>query len=91
VVDVSKESLLVYTLHLLVIYGEFWNGKSLDHWYGGTLSVSQCVLGTLVLMMAMIIVAKAWSRIKLTSLPWARYISYATGIFVLIAFIVKKS
>ena len=91
VLDVSKESLLVYTLHLLVIYGEYWSSKSLDHWWGGTLSVSQCALWTLGLMAAMIIVAKAWSYIKQTSMPWARYISYATGILLLIVFIVKKS
>ncbi len=91
VLDVSKESLLVYTLHLIVIYSEYWNGKSLDHWYGGTLSLSQCILGTLGLMLAMIIVAKVWSRLRQTSMPWARYISYATGILVLIVFIVRKS
>jgi hypothetical protein len=91
VLDVSKESLLVYTLHLVVIYSEYWNNKSLDHWWGGTLSVAQCALWTLGLMVAMIIVAKAWSYIKQTSMPWARYISYATGILLLIVFIVKKS
>ena len=91
VLDVSKESLLVYTLHLLVIYGEYLNSKSLDHWYGGTFSVSQCTLGTFGLMVAMIIVAKVWSNTKKTSMPWARYISYATGAIVLIVFIVGKS
>ena len=91
VLDVSKESLLVYTLHLVVIYSEYWNSKSLDHWYGGTLTMSQCVVATLGLMFAMILVAKAWSHLKQTSMPWARYISYATGIFLLIFFIVRKS
>jgi uncharacterized membrane protein len=91
VLDVSKESLLVYTLHLVVIYSEYWNSKSLDHWYGGTLSVDQCAVATLALMLAMILVAKAWSRIKRTSMPWARYISYGTGISLLIFFIIRKS
>lgn len=91
VLDVSRGSLLVYTLHLIVLYGEYWNGKSLDHWYGGTFSVNQCIGVTLGLMLTMIVVAKAWSRIKQTSMPWARYMSYATGIFVLIFFIVRKS
>jgi uncharacterized membrane protein len=91
VLDVSKESLLVYTLHLVVIYSEYWNGKSLDHWYGGTLTIGQCIVATLGLMIAMVLVAKVWSHIKQTSMPWARYISYATGILVLIVFIVRKS
>jgi uncharacterized membrane protein len=91
VLDVSKESLLVYTLHLVVIYSEYWNSKSLDHWYGGTLTVVQCVIATLGLIFAMILVAKGWTRLKQTSKPWARYISYATGIFLLIFFIVRTS
>jgi uncharacterized membrane protein len=91
VLDVSKESLLVYTLHLMVIYSEYWNGKSLEHWYGGTLSIGQCIIATLGLMLAMIIVARVWSQIKKTSMPWARYISYATGILLLLFFIVRKS
>jgi uncharacterized membrane protein len=91
VLDVSKESLLVYTLHLVVIYSEYVNGKSLDHWYGGTLSVMQCIVVTLVLTLAMIIIAQAWSWLKKTSMPWAKYISYATGIFLLMFFIVRKS
>jgi uncharacterized membrane protein len=91
VLDVSKESLLVYTLHLVVIYSEYWNSKSLDHWYGGTLSVIQCVLATLGLTLAMVIVAKVWSHLKQTSMPRARFISYATGIFLLIFFIVRTS
>jgi hypothetical protein len=91
VLDVSKESLLVYTLHLVVIYSEYWNSKSLDHWYGGTLSVGQCVGATLVLTLAMIFIAKGWSWVKQTRMPWARYISYATGIFLLLFFIIRTS
>jgi uncharacterized membrane protein len=90
VLDVSKESLLVYTLHLVVIYSEYWNNKSLDHWYGGTLTVLQCVVATLALTVTMIVVAKGWSHLKQTSIASARYVSYATGIFLLIFFIVRK-
>jgi hypothetical protein len=39
VLDVSKESLLVYTAHLLVIYGRFWNGSSLAYRHGETSSL----------------------------------------------------
>jgi uncharacterized membrane protein len=90
VLDVSKESLLVYTLHLVVIYSEYWNNKSLDHWFGGTLTITQCVVATVALTVAMIVVAKAWSHLKQTSIVWAKYVSYATGIFLLIFFIVRK-
>ena len=91
VLDVSRESLLVYTLHLIVIYSEYWNGKSLDHWYNGTLSIEGCIAATLGLTLAMILIAMVWTRIKRNSVPWARGISYAMGIFLLLLFILKTS
>lgn len=90
VLDVSKESLLVYTAHLLFIYGEYWNEKGLAYWYGGTFSVVQCILATGGLTLLMLIAARGWSWLKQTSMPWARFVSYATGIIVLIVFIVRK-
>ena len=36
VLDVGRESLMVYTAHLLVIYGRFWNERSPAFYYGGT-------------------------------------------------------
>ena len=90
VLDVSKESLLVYTAHLLVIYGRFWDGSSLAYRYRETFSLVQGILATLGLMLLMVLAAKGWSRLKQKSMPWARFISYATGIIVLIAFVVRK-
>lgn len=86
----SKESLLVYTAHLLVIYGRFWGGSSLAYRYGETLSLVQGILATLGLMLLMVVAAKGWSWLKQRSMPWARFISYATGIILLIAFVVRK-
>ena len=90
VLDVSRETLLVYTAHLLVIYGRFWNGNSLAYYYGNTFSVLQSAIATLALIVLMILMAKVWSTLKQKAMPWARFVSYATGIIVLIMFIVRK-
>lgn len=89
VLDVSKESLLVYTAHLLVIYGRFWNGNSPAHSYGDLFSISQSVVATVGLILLMLVLAKGWSTLKQKSMRWARYVSYATGIILFIVFIVR--
>jgi uncharacterized membrane protein len=89
VLDVSKESLLVYTAHLLVIYGRFWGGNSPTFYYGESFSVLQASIATLGLILTMILLAKSWSLMKSTSMRWARMMSYAAGIVVLVVFIVR--
>jgi uncharacterized membrane protein len=90
VLDAGRESLLIYTAHLLVIYGRFWGGRSIAFLYGESFTALQCAAATLGLAIVMIVVAKVWGWLKRTSLPWARYISYATGVVVLILFLVRK-
>jgi uncharacterized membrane protein len=89
VLNVSKESLLVYSAHLLVIYGRFRNGSSAASLYGDSLSIFQSLLATLGLIVVMIVLANGWSRLKQKSMQWARYVSYATGIVLIIVFIVR--
>jgi uncharacterized membrane protein len=89
VLDVSRESLLVYTAHLLVIYGRFWDGNSPAFNYGGTFTVLQSSIATLALILLMVLCAKGWSTLKQKSMRWARIVSYATGSIVLIVFIVR--
>jgi uncharacterized membrane protein len=91
VLDVGRESLVVYTAHLLVIYGQYWNEKSLAYWHGGTLSVAQCIVATLALMVLMVAGAKVWGSTKRRSLPTARVLSYGTGLIVLLVFFLKTS
>lgn len=90
VLDVSKESLLVYTAHLLVIYGRFWSDQSPAALYGGSFSILECVGATIALILVMILSAKLWGWTKQRPFPWARYISYATGVTVLILFIIRR-
>jgi uncharacterized membrane protein len=90
VLDVSRVSLLVYAAHLLVIYGRFWGDQSLAALYGGSFSVVECILATLGLILLLVVCAKVWGWLKLRPFPWARYVSYAAGLTILIIFLVRK-
>jgi uncharacterized membrane protein len=64
VLDASRESLLIYWLHLLVIYSTVWEGNSLENIIGQTLNVLECITVTFVLMVLMILAAKFWGWTK---------------------------
>ncbi|MCZ7609685.1 MAG: heparan-alpha-glucosaminide N-acetyltransferase domain-containing protein [Ignavibacterium sp.] len=64
VMDASRESLLVYWLHLIIIYGVFWNAKSLANKIGMTMNVAEAVISTIILIALMIIAAKLWGWVK---------------------------
>jgi len=72
VLDVGRESLMVYTAHLLIIYGRFWNDRSPDFYYGGTFDVPECITGTLALIGIMIGAAMVWGWLKKDHGPLAR-------------------
>ena len=65
VLDIGRESLLVYWLHLQVLYRHVLHGgQNVASIYGGTFNVWQCVLFTVALAIFMIVVAKVWGAIK---------------------------
>jgi len=64
VIDASRESLLVYWLHLVIIYGVFWDGKSLAIELGMTLNLIEAIGSTIILVILMIIAAKFWGWAK---------------------------
>lgn len=73
ILDASRESLLIYCLHLIIIYGMFWNGKSLAIKIGNTLNLLETTVATLILIMLMIIVAKLWGWLKKSSPKYASF------------------
>jgi cytochrome bd-type quinol oxidase subunit 2 len=89
VLAVSRETLLVYAAHLLIIYGTFWNERSLSDLYGRSLSLAECAAATLGLAILMVIAAELWGRIKQKSRPLARNISLAGAIIGLLIFLVR--
>ncbi len=73
VLDASRESLLIYWLHLLVIYSSTF-GKSLANSFGSRLNVTESIVVTLVLMVLMVLAAKLWSWTKI------KFPNYATKV-----------
>jgi uncharacterized membrane protein len=74
VLDASRESLLIYWLHLVIIYSVIWKNNSLASLIGSTLNVWESIGVTLVLMMLMVLVARLWSWTKM------KFPKYATKV-----------
>jgi len=64
ILDSSRESLLIYWLHLMVIYSTIWAGKSLEIIIGPTLNIIESIVVTILLMFFMIVVTKLWGWTK---------------------------
>ena len=85
VLDASRESLLIYWLHLITIYGMFWNRKSFAILIGQTLNLVESIAATLILMLVMILVAKAWGLTKMKSPKYAGKVAWGiVGILFII-------
>jgi uncharacterized membrane protein len=89
VTDVSRESLLIYFLHLQVIYRKVWDYKSLENLVNYNFSLVEAILSTLILVTSMIAVAKIWGSFK-TRFPKASpvIIRLTLGITIILFFIV---
>lgn len=64
ILDVSRESLIVYWLHLKIIYKEFNDDKNLIDILGSDLNVLECIIITIILALIMIVLAKGWGYLK---------------------------
>lgn len=64
VLDVGRESLIVYWLHLQIIYRRFWNDKSFASIIGDKFNVLEAAIAIVVLALIMIGVAKYWGNFK---------------------------
>jgi uncharacterized membrane protein len=64
ILDVSRESLLVYWLHLQLIYRYVLGGESLVSLYGNKLNLVEAIILTIILAVLMIFAAKGWGWIK---------------------------
>lgn len=61
---VSRESLLIYFLHLQVIYRKIWNGHNLEYIIGHSFGIPEVIFATLILVTSMIAVGKIWGSFK---------------------------
>lgn len=85
VLAVSQESLLVYWLHLVIIFGSIWSGKSFADKIGKTMNVIESTIATIFLIILMIVVAKLWGWFKKTNPKSA---SIGVKIFLVLLFLV---
>ncbi len=84
--DMSRESLLVYWLHLLIIYRVMFNGKSIDNLVNKSFGVIECAAATLALLLLMISAAVTWGSIKKKYPEWGRKIFTTVVIGCIIIF-----
>ncbi len=75
---VAQESLLVYFVHLCIVYGSIWN-VGLTRYYGESLSLPATVGVVVVIEAAMVLLAWQWNRLKHHRPRTARWISFAVG------------
>jgi uncharacterized membrane protein len=83
---VAQESLLVYFVHLCIVYGSIWN-PGLALFYGAKLTPLATLLAVLAVVASMIGLAWQWNRFKHVRPRTARWVSLAAG-FVLIGLLI---
>ena len=79
---VAQESLLIYFVHLCIVYGSVWN-RGLTQTYGPTLTPVQTLAAVLVVIASMVGLAWYWNRLKHVHPRIARGMSYAAGAVML--------
>ena len=89
VLDASRESLLVYWLHLVIIFGAFLGSKSFADKIGKTMGAFEATGSAIVLIILMIVVAKLWGRAKIR---YPKFASVGVRVFaavLILAFILS--
>jgi uncharacterized membrane protein len=75
---VAQESLLIYFVHLCVVYGSVWN-RGLYRYYGEALSLPTTMLTVVAVVVPMIAMAWYWNGLKHARPGVARWVSIAAG------------
>ena len=75
---IAQESLLVYFVHLAIVYGSPWN-TGLYRFFALSLSPLQTLLVVVAIVAAMFLLAWHWNRLKHHRPRVARWISVVTG------------
>jgi uncharacterized membrane protein len=69
--SLAEESLLVYFLHVDLLYGSVWN-SGLRNYLGGTLTFAQAYVWVIAMIAAMTLLAYHWNRSKKAH-PWPSF------------------
>ena len=84
---VGRESLLVYTVHLMLIYGDY-GSFNFRRWSDHTFTLPVALVWTLVLLAIMFALAMAWDRVRRLDPKWKLRIQWGVVVSFVIAFIV---
>jgi hypothetical protein len=79
---VAQETLLIYFVHLCIVYGSVWN-RGLAQVYGPTLGPAKTVFFVVMLLMAMFGLALYWNWWKHTRPRLARWTAIAAGLVLI--------
>jgi uncharacterized membrane protein len=88
--DVSRESLLVYWFHLQVIFRKLIFGKSLIDMYGGQLNILWCAIITVIICILMIYFAKVWGWLKMNHSDISKKVVFGFITISLIMFLLNE-
>ena len=84
--ELSRESLLVYVLHILIVYRVSENNRSLSSAYGESLTLWQSIAILTGLVFLMWMAASAWTSVKHRSQRNSRRIACSTAFLALLLF-----
>jgi hypothetical protein len=81
---VAQESLLVYFVHLCVVYGSVWN-RGLYRSYGEALSPAASVMTAIAVVVPMIALAWLWNGLKHSRPRVAKRVTAMAGIGLIVS------
>jgi uncharacterized membrane protein len=84
---VGRESLLIYTVHLMLIYGDYGTFQ-FRRWSDHTFNLPVAFMWTVILLALMFLLAKGWDRVRKLDPKWKLRIQWAVFVSFVIAFIV---
>jgi len=85
---IAQESLLVYFVHLCIVYGSAWN-NGLYRWYAASLGPLATLAAVVFVVVSMSGLALVWNHIKRTRPRTAKRIAWATGAALVLWLIVR--
>lgn len=77
----AQESLLVYVVHLCMVYGSPWN-TGLIHTHGNTMDLGPALGVVAALWITMAVIATTWNTLKGSRVRSAMWLRLATGAFL---------
>ncbi|MFA6599150.1 MAG: heparan-alpha-glucosaminide N-acetyltransferase domain-containing protein [Ignavibacteriaceae bacterium] len=89
ILDVSRESLIVYWLHLQIIFRKIIGNQSLQDYVHQSLNVVEAITLTFVFIIVMMLVAKSWHVVKVKFPERARMVTAIVVWGTVIIFLIK--